>query len=135
MSESRCTATKARRALDAITRLLECADLPADKRPGLERGANAARALWECLSLPPEPERYWTIWTAARREVISQVAGPELVDADAALRAATTKPYDYEHTKANSYVEETDETGFNLLLDWDALSEDEKADLRPAVTA
>lgn len=81
----------------------------------------------------PEPDRYWTIWTADRREVISQVAGPDLVDADAALRQATTKPYDFEHTKANSYVEETDETGFNLLSDWDSLGEDEKTDLRPLI--
>jgi hypothetical protein len=125
------TAKRARRALDAITRLLECTDLPPDQRPGLERGANAARALWEQLSPIPEPARYWTIWTADRLEVISQVSGPGLVDADAALRQATTKPYDYEHTKANSYVEETDETGFNILFEWDAMTEAEKADLRP----
>lgn len=131
MPEPRMTATKARRALDAIARLLECVDLPNDRRRELEDGAHAARTLWERLSPIPEPDRYWTIWTADRREVISQVAGPGLTDADVALRQATTKPYDYEQTKANSYVEETDETGFNALLDWDALSEDEKADLRP----
>src|SRR5256885_1599278 len=125
------TAKKARRALDAIMRLLECTDLPPDQRPGLERGANAARALWEQLGPTPEPDRYWTIWTADRLEIIGQVAGPGLVDADAALRQATTKPYDYEDTKANSYVEETDETGFNILGDWDAMTEAEKADLRP----
>lgn len=88
----------------------------------------------ECHTGSPEvaePDRYWTIWTADRRELLGQVAGPGLVDADAALRQATTKPYDYEHTKANSYVEETDETGFNLLGDWDSLTEDEKAELRP----
>lgn len=79
-----------------------------------------------------EPDRYWTIWTADRLEIISQVCGPDLVDADSALRQATTKPYDFEHTKANSYVEETDRAGFDALLDWDALSEDEKARLRPS---
>ena len=135
MSERKITHVKARRALDAIIGLLECNDLPADRRVALEDGAHAARAIWEQLVPPPEPDRYWTIWTADRRELIGQVSGPGLVDADAALGEATTKPYDFEHTKANSYLEETDETGFNILNDWDSLSEDEKADLRPAVTS
>lgn len=135
MTEVNTPQVTARMALDAIiatTALLACADLPRGMRPDFERAAMSAKALWEQLDTPPRPDRYWTIWTADRLEVISQVCGPDLVDADAALRAATTKPYDFEHTKANSYVVETDRAGFDALLEWDALSEDEKAPLRPA---
>lgn len=73
----------------------------------------------------------WIVWTKDRREIVGGATGHDLVDEDAALRQLTTKPYDFEHTKANSWLERVDKERFDALGDWDALVEAEKQALRP----
>lgn len=95
----------------------------------------AQRLGWATYGYQPT-EYYWIVWAKDRREIVGGVTGHDLVDEDAALRQLATKPYDFEHTKANSWLERVDKDRFDALGDWDALSEDEKQALRPAaVTA
>ena len=94
----------------------------------------AQRLGWATYGYTPT-EYYWVVWTKNRREIVSAASGHDLVDEDAALRQVTTKPYDFEHTKANSWLERVDEERFDALGDWDALTEGEKQALRPVGAA
>lgn len=90
----------------------------------------AKRLHWATYGYTPTM-RHWLIWTPDRRELISSVSGPDIKSADDALRQATCGEFDFEHTKADSWVEECDAARLEATWEWDALSESQKRALRP----
>lgn len=96
--------------------------------------AQAERLGWATYGYTPTVY-HWAFWTLDRRELVGISSGPGLATASAALRQFTDGEYDYEDTKSGTWREVCDQARIDVLREWDALHEDEKARLRPTAVS